>query len=142
MFFFIILLILAVLFAKEIRFIIGLFLLYGISLALWEYWWGKIIVTVLLLIWIAALIGTAIKKIKSVIHWFKKEKDNENDQYEHKEDLDDEIREKAYLLAMEYWYKQNGNEANYEIQRYRNWRNDPTSVPDIEDWYQQNKHSF
>lgn len=122
------LLLIVIIFAREIKFIIGVLLLYAISLALWEYLWGKILILTFFLL----LTLTLIRKIV--------EKHNNSPLNKHN---DEEIlREKAYQYGIEYWAKRNSDQATIGIENYRAWKNDPNSQPEIEKWFQENKHTF
>lgn len=128
LFIFFILLLIVIIFAREIKFIIGIFLLYALTLALWEYWWGKAITIAFLLFIIMGALGKVIEVIKK-----RKMRESNNDY---------DIREKAYLYAIEGLYKSDSESVKDSLDAYRSWRTKPSSQPHIEEWYQENKEYF
>ncbi len=132
--FFFIILLFVIIFAREIKFIIGVLLLYAICLALWDFWWGKIIVVGFFILMVLGIVGTIMEKYEKSS--FAKHKKVKN------KIADERLREKAYLYGVEYWTKKDGEDAARAIDNYRSWKIDPTSHPDIEKWYQENKATF
>lgn len=126
-----ILLIFAVIYAKEIKVVISIIFAAALIIALWQYaWWGKLIaISIFLIPFILVILGFAKGFIDG-----KRSKEM---------DLDETTsRENAYLYVMEYWYKQEGPNVESEIRRVRDWKEDPSSNEIMENWYQENKESF
>ncbi|MGC8229872.1 phage holin family protein [Pseudobacillus badius] len=136
-----IILILAVLFGKQLKMLIGLFSLLVLFIFLWPYWWGKIFVVLLGALNVLGLISMAYLKVasKNPIH---NKKEENREVKTSKEYNEDELRKEAFFYATEDFTNNPNEYTENNLNSYHRWLNNPHSEPEIENWFQENKDYF